>query len=76
MQILKRLRGAVHRERAELWPNVWILYHDSAPGHKALSVKQFLAQKSITEMEHPPYLPDFAASDFWLFPKIETALKR
>jgi len=25
-----------------------------APAHKALSVKQFLDQKFITEMEHPP----------------------
>jgi len=38
----------------ELWSNDWILYHDSAPADKALSVKQFLAQKSITEMEHSP----------------------
>jgi hypothetical protein len=27
--------------------------------HKALSVKQFLAQKSITEMECLPYARDF-----------------
>jgi hypothetical protein len=33
----------------------WILHHDNAPAHKTLSVKQFLAQKSIAEMEHPPY---------------------
>jgi hypothetical protein len=34
------------------------------------AVKQFLAQKSITEMEHPSYAPDLAPNDFWLFPKI------
>jgi hypothetical protein len=28
--------------------------------HKALFVQQFLAQKSITQMEHPPYSPDLA----------------
>jgi hypothetical protein len=32
------------------------------------SVKQFLAQKSFIEMEHPPCSPDFASYDFWLFP--------
>jgi hypothetical protein len=31
-----------------------------------LSSKQFLAQKSITGMEHPPYSPDLALNDFWL----------
>jgi hypothetical protein len=45
VEILKRLREAVHRKRPELWPNDWILHHDKAPSHKALRVKQFLAQK-------------------------------
>jgi hypothetical protein len=40
-----------------------------------LSLKQFLAHKLITEMEHPPYSLDLALSDFWMFPKIESALK-
>jgi hypothetical protein len=26
-------------------------------------------------MEHPPYSSDFAPNDFWLFPKIKSALK-
>jgi histone-lysine N-methyltransferase SETMAR len=65
----------VRRKRPELWPNDWILHHDNAPAHKALSVKQFLAQKSIIEMEHPPCSPDVAPNDFWLFPKINSALK-
>jgi hypothetical protein len=47
----------------------------AASTHKALSVKQFLAQKSITEMEHPSYSPDLVPNDFWLFPKIKSALK-
>jgi len=28
------------------------------------SVKQLLAQKSYTEMEHPPYSPDLGLNDF------------
>jgi hypothetical protein len=65
----------VRRKRPELWPNDWILHHENAPAHKALSVKQFLVQKSITEMEYPTYSPDFASTDFWLFSKIKSALK-
>jgi alpha-L-fucosidase len=48
VETLKRLREAVRRKRPELWPNDWSLHHDNAPAHKALSVKEFLAQKSIT----------------------------
>jgi hypothetical protein len=38
-------------------------------------VKQFLVQKSITEINHPPSSPDLAPNDFWLFPKIKFALR-
>jgi transposase len=48
---------------SELWPSDWILLHDNAPAHKVLSVKHFLAQKSITEVEHPPCSPDLALND-------------
>jgi hypothetical protein len=73
VEILKRLHEAVRRKRPELWPNDWILYHDNAPAHKVLSVKHFLVQKSVTEMEH--YSPDLAPNEFWLFQKIKSALK-
>jgi hypothetical protein len=73
--MLKRLREAVRIKGPELWPNYWFFHHDNAPAHKALSVKQFLNQKFITEMEHPSYSPHFALNCFWLFPKIKSALK-
>jgi hypothetical protein len=34
-----------------------------------------MAKKSITKMDHPPYSPDSAPCDFWLFPKLKKALK-
>jgi len=51
------------------------LHQDIAPAHNALSVKKFLANKSITVLEHPPYSPDLAPCDFCLFPKIKSVLK-
>jgi hypothetical protein len=33
------------------------------------------AQKSITELKHPPCSPDLSPNDFWLFSKIKSALK-
>jgi hypothetical protein len=62
-------------QKPVLWPNDWILYHDNGLAHKALSVKQFLAQKSITEMKQPPYSPYLSPNDFWLFLKIKSASK-
>jgi hypothetical protein len=66
----------MHRKRPKLWPSDWIHFHNNAPAHKVLSVKQFLAQKSINEMEYPPYSTDMTLNDFRLFPKIKSALKR
>jgi len=51
------------------------LHHDNAPAHTALSVREFLATKQITVLEHPAYSSDLAPSDFSLFPKIEEILK-
>jgi hypothetical protein len=76
VDIYKWLREAVCRKRPERWLSDWILHHDTAAAQKVLSVKQFLAQKSITEMEHLPYFLDLAQNDLWLFLKIKSVLKR
>jgi transposase len=49
--------------------------HDNAPAHKVLCVKQFLGQKSITEVEQSPYFPDLAPNNLWLFSKNKVLLK-
>jgi hypothetical protein len=72
LEMLTRLRESVRRKRPELWPDKWILHHDNAHAHDALRVREFLAKKSITKMDHPP---DLAPCDFWLFPKLKNALK-
>jgi len=37
-------------------------------------VWEFLAQNNITKPPHPPYSPDLASCDFFLFPKLKTHL--
>jgi hypothetical protein len=75
LEILKQLHEGVLRKRPELWPKDWFFHRDNVPSHTELSIKQFLAQKSITETKHLPYSPDLAPNDFWLFPKVRFALK-
>lgn len=75
-EVLSRLIARIRRSRRDLWENNrWILHHDNAPAHNALSIRQFLAEKQITTLEHPPYSPDLAPCDFWLFPKVKSVLK-
>ena len=62
--------------RDELWQNnSWVLHHDNAPAHTALSIREFLAQKNIAVLEQPPYSPDLAPCDFFLFPKLKGVIK-
>jgi len=75
IEVLTKSRERVRRKRPELWINGWILHQDNAPDHNALSVKQLLANKNITVLEHPPYSPDLAPCYFFLFPKIKSVLK-
>jgi transposase len=75
LEVLITLWESVRRKRPGLWPNTWILHHDSAPTHDALRVREFLAKKPITKMDNPPYSPELAPCNFWLFPKLKNALK-
>lgn len=47
----------------------WILHYDNAPAHTSFVVVEFLGRNSITVTEHPPYSPDLASCDFFLFSK-------
>ncbi|XP_066968117.1 histone-lysine N-methyltransferase SETMAR-like [Macrobrachium rosenbergii] len=47
----------------------------TVPAHTTLSVRQFLANKRIAVLDHPPYSLDLSQCDFWLFPRLKTVLK-
>jgi len=73
--LLERLRNDVRRKRPEKWANGFVLHHDNAPCHTSLLVQQFLSNNNITVCPRPPYSPDLAPCDFWLFPKVKTTMK-
>ena len=73
--LLEHLRNNVCSKRPEKWANGFILHHGNAPCHTSLLVRQFLSNKNITVCPHPPYSPDLAPCDFWLFPKVKVTMK-
>jgi histone-lysine N-methyltransferase SETMAR len=76
VQVLTRLRDAVRRKRPLLHAaGDWLLHHDNAPAHASHLVQQFLANHQIPQVNQPPYSPDLAPCDFFLFPKLKFALK-
>ena len=40
-----------------------------------MSIRQFLAEKNIAVLEQPPYSPDLALCDSFLFPKLKGIIK-
>ena len=75
LEVMCRLQEAIWRKRPELWKNnSWLLHHDNAPTHSSLLVRDFLA-KNNTIMPQPPYSPDLAPCDFFLFPKLKKPMK-
>ena len=43
------------------------MHHDNARPHQTNETREFLQEQGIMVMRHPPYSPDLAPSDFWLF---------
>ena len=50
------------------------LHHDNASSHTAVKTRQFLEASNLQLIDHPPYSPDLAPCDFWLFPKLSEKL--
>ena len=44
--LMERLRKRVQRVRPDIADD-WVLHHDNAPAHTALSIREFLAKKNI-----------------------------
>jgi len=72
--VLERLRKRVQRVRRDI-ADEWVLQHDNAPAHTALSIREFLAKKIIPVLPHTPHSPDLTPCDFYLFPKLKSKLK-
>ena len=47
----------------------------NAPPHKTKKVNEFLMEKQICVLDYPLYSPDILPCDYFLFPKLKTAMK-
>ncbi|KAG4070573.1 hypothetical protein HA402_011960, partial [Bradysia odoriphaga] len=51
------------------------LHHDNASSHASAQTSEFLSTNKIELMGHPPYSPDLAPNDFFLFLTIKKKLR-
>ena len=52
-----------------------LFLHDNVPAHRALATQDKLAYLGFHCLDHPPYSPDLAPSDYHLFPGLQKQLK-
>jgi len=59
--------------RGEVTKGVLFL-HDYSPSHWALSTQKKLAYQGFQCLDHPPYSPDLASSEYHLFPGLKKTI--
>jgi len=71
---LHKLREALKSKRRGKLRRGVLLLHDNAPAHTSAVATSAVAECSYELLLHPPYSPDLAPSDFYLFPLVKEHL--
>ncbi|GFW37561.1 histone-lysine N-methyltransferase SETMAR [Trichonephila clavipes] len=72
---LDKLNDALQQKRSELINRKGVVFHqDNARSHTSLVTRQKLLQLEWDTMPHPPYSPDLAPLDYYLFRSLQDFL--
>lgn len=72
---LKRLKEAIRKKRKDLWlGRKFILHHDNASPHTSAPTLALIRESAINMLPHPPYSPDLAPCNFFIFPRLKSEL--
>lgn len=75
--VMQRLCNRIRRVQPQRWAQRdFFLLYDNTPAHMVALVVQFLVKKQIPVIAHPPYSPDLAPADFFLFLRLKLRMKR
>ena len=72
--ITKFLAAIEEKRRGKLTRGV-LLLHDDAPIHKSNVVQRTDSKSQFEELNHPPYSPDLAPCDYFLFSHLKKDLR-
>ena len=71
VEVLREFRKRFRRKRPALFKSAqWHFHLDNAPVHNSILATDYLTKMAIKIVPHPPYSPDLAPCDIWLFPKL------
>ena len=72
--LLRQLREAIKSKRPGKLTKGPLLHQDNAPAHKSVIAMAAVHDCGFELIEHPPYSPDLAPSDYFLFPNLKKHL--
>lgn len=74
-KLLTELREKIKEKRRGMLSKGVLLLHDNAPAHSAHQTVQVANTCGYEILPHPPYSPDLAPSDFFLFREMKKPLR-
>jgi len=69
--LLAQLKDILKEKRSGKFTKGVLFLHDNAPAHQALATQKKLTYLGFQCLDHPPYSPDLAPSDYRLFPGLK-----
>ena len=71
VEVLREFRKRFLGKRPALFKSgQWHFHQDNAPVFNSILVTDYLTKMDIKTVPQPPYSPDLAPCDFWLFPTL------
>ena len=76
-ETLKQLKEVYMKKRGvKKWRAGVYLLHDNASSHTSKVAQETIENLGFQQLNHPPYSPDLAPSDYYLFPKMKKFLRQ
>jgi len=73
--LLVQLKDILKEKRYRNITKGILILHNNAQAHQTLATQKKLAYLGFQCLDHPPYSPDLAPSDYHLFPRLKKQLK-
>jgi len=74
--LLVQLKDILNEKRRGNVTKAVLFLHDNALAHRTLATQKKLAYLGFQCLDHPPYSPDLAPSDYHLFPELKKTIER
>ena len=73
--LLVQMKDILKEKRHSKITKLVLFLHNNAPAHQALAIQKKLTYLGFQCLDHPPYSPDLAPSDYHMFPGLKKQLK-